>query len=96
MLTMALAPNEAMNWPLMAPPPSYVISPNRFTIPIVNRKVKAGEDPVARRVADMVACSFEKSRAVRAAMADCRRGDFRVFSQTAGAVIRSWHEMRAR
>src|SRR4030081_2148631 len=29
----------------MAPPPSYVMSPNRFTTPIVSTKLKAGDEP---------------------------------------------------
>src|SRR5262249_41030203 len=39
----ALAPSVAINGPLMLAPPSYVTSPNRLTIPIVNTNVNAGD-----------------------------------------------------
>jgi hypothetical protein len=47
----ALAPSMAMNWPFIAAPPSYVMSPKRFTTPIVNTKAKAGDEPNTIRAA---------------------------------------------
>ena len=44
----ALAPNVPRNGPLMLAPPSYVMSPNKLTMPIVNTKVNAGEEDSAR------------------------------------------------
>src|SRR5947208_5694492 len=41
--TAALAPSVAMNGPLMLAPPSYVMSPNRLTTPVVVTKRNAGE-----------------------------------------------------
>src|SRR6185437_2783223 len=41
LIAAALAPSESRNWPLMLAPPSYVVSPNRFTMPSVNTKAKA-------------------------------------------------------
>src|SRR5579871_1103434 len=39
----AVAPSEPRKGPLSAPPPSYVMSAKRLTIPIVNTNLKAGE-----------------------------------------------------
>ena len=44
LIAAALAPSVPRNGPLMLAPPSYVISPNRLTMPIVNTKVNAGEE----------------------------------------------------
>src|ERR1035437_1891799 len=43
LMAKAVAPSNAMNWPLMLPPPSYVMSLKRLTTPIMSTKVKAGE-----------------------------------------------------
>jgi hypothetical protein len=47
LIAAALAPSVPRKRPLMLAPPSYVISPNRLTIPIVNTKVNAGEEDSA-------------------------------------------------
>ena len=48
LIAAALAPKVPRNGPLMLAPPSYVISPNRLTMPIVNTKVNAGDEDSAR------------------------------------------------
>jgi hypothetical protein len=46
LIAAALAPRLPRNWPLILAPPSYVVSPNRFTMPIVKTNAKAADAPV--------------------------------------------------